>query len=84
MRCRIYFITNNELKAFILEFNLIKKHIPKYNFKLLDDKNYTYIEITNEKYPRFKISYYKKVPAKTRVFGLIHNNSNERNSTFIV
>nr|QOX89310.1 GIY-YIG nuclease family protein ['Parthenium hysterophorus' phyllody phytoplasma] len=55
-----YIITHNEVEAFILEANLIKKHIPKYNFKLLDDKNYAYIEITNEKHPRLKISYYKK------------------------
>ncbi|MDO8057425.1 excinuclease ABC subunit UvrC [Candidatus Phytoplasma gossypii] len=71
-----YIITHNELEAFILEANLIKKHIPKYNFKLLDDKNYAYIEITNEKHPRLKISYYKKVPTKTKVFGPYpYNNS---------
>ncbi|MDV3149400.1 MAG: excinuclease ABC subunit UvrC [Candidatus Phytoplasma australasiaticum] len=71
-----YIITHNEVEAFILEANLIKKHIPKYNFKLLDDKNYAYIEITNEKHPRLKISYYKKVPEKTRVFGPYpYNNS---------
>ncbi|MDV3163550.1 MAG: excinuclease ABC subunit UvrC [Pigeon pea little leaf phytoplasma] len=71
-----YIITNNELEAFILEANLIKKHIPKYNFKLLDDKNYAYIEITNEIHPRLKISYYKNIPQNATIFGPYpYNNS---------
>jgi excinuclease ABC subunit C len=48
-----YIITNSEVEALILECNLIKKHKPKFNILLKDDKNYPYIKITlNEDYPR--------------------------------
>lgn len=48
-----YIIVDNEVEALILEANLIKKHKPKYNILLRDDKQYPYIKVTiNEKYPR--------------------------------
>ena len=48
-----YIIVDNEVEALILEANLIKKHRPKYNILLRDDKQYPYIKVTvNEKYPR--------------------------------
>lgn len=47
-----YIITGSETEAFILEMNLIKKHHPKYNIMLMDDKRYPYICISNEKNPR--------------------------------
>ncbi|WP_349401850.1 excinuclease ABC subunit C [Candidatus Phytoplasma solani] len=64
-----YIITNNEQEALILEANLIKKHTPKYNFKLLDDKTYPYLEITQEKDPQLKISRFKKIPQEKTLFG---------------
>jgi excinuclease ABC subunit C len=44
--------TDSEVEALIFEANLIKKHKPRYNVNLKDDKSYPYIVITNEPYPR--------------------------------
>ncbi|MBF7096494.1 excinuclease ABC subunit UvrC [Alkalibacter mobilis] len=46
-------ITDSEVEALILEFNLIKKHLPRFNIMLKDDKSYPFIKVTlNENYPR--------------------------------
>ncbi|QHA92798.1 excinuclease ABC subunit UvrC [Bacillus sp. N1-1] len=47
-----YIVTSTNLEALILELNLIKKHDPKYNVMLKDDKSYPYIKITAEEQPR--------------------------------
>lgn len=51
-----YIVTSSELEALILELHLIKKHDPKYNIMLKDDKTYPYIKITAEKDPRLIIT----------------------------
>jgi len=48
-----YIVTESEIEALLLESNLIKKHKPKFNVRLKDDKRYPYIAVTmNEDYPR--------------------------------
>lgn len=51
-----FIVTASELEALILESNLIKRHKPRYNVRLKDDKRYPYIKITwQEDYPRILI-----------------------------
>ena len=50
-----FFITNSELEAIILECNLIKKHKPRFNILLRDDKSFPYIFISSEHdFPRIE------------------------------
>jgi len=52
-----YILTKTEVEAFLLEASLIKKHRPKYNIRLRDDKSYPYIRLTwNEDFPRLYLS----------------------------
>jgi len=65
-----YIVTQTEQEALILELNLIKKHDPKYNILLRDDKTYPYIELTNEPFPRLLVVRdHLRRKKNTRLFG---------------
>ena len=49
-------ITESEMEALILENNLIKKNLPKFNILLRDDKNFLYLRITNDLVPKLEIT----------------------------
>ena len=50
-------VTANELEAMILESNLVKKHRPRYNIILRDDKHYPFLKLTtSEPYPRLVVA----------------------------
>ena len=51
-----YIVTHTEIEALILESTLIKKHKPRYNILLKDDKKFPYFVITDEEYPRIIIA----------------------------
>lgn len=52
-----YILTDTEVEALILESNLIKKHRPKYNITMKDDKHYPFIRVTTgEAYPRIQLT----------------------------
>ncbi len=52
-----FFITSSEQEALILECNLIKRHRPRYNVRLKDDKTFPYLKIDlNDDWPRVHIT----------------------------
>jgi excinuclease ABC subunit C len=64
-----WIVVGSELEALILEMNLIKKHRPKYNIRLKDDKRYPYIKIHwNEPFPKVTVTR-QMVDDGSRYFG---------------
>ncbi|MEN8223082.1 MAG: excinuclease ABC subunit UvrC [Acidobacteriota bacterium] len=51
-----FIVTDNEVEALILENSIIKKNQPKYNIDLKDSKNFAFIKMTGEKFPRITIA----------------------------
>ena len=63
-----YILCQSEIEALTLENSLIKKYSPKYNIRLKDSKQYPYIKITAEEYPRV-IYTRKRLADKGKYFG---------------
>src|SRR5687767_7559896 len=51
-----FIVVDNEVEALVLESNLIKKHKPRYNVMLKDDKQYPHLKLTNEPFPKVVIT----------------------------
>ena len=49
-------IVSSEFEALVLENSLIKRHMPRYNILLKDDKGYPFVRMSAEEYPRFTIA----------------------------
>ena len=82
-------VTNTEADALILEYNLIKRHKPRFNVVLRDDKSYPYIYVTDHPYPR--IEFHRGARAgKGRYFGpypnagAVRKTVNELQKLFLV
>jgi excinuclease UvrABC nuclease subunit len=53
--------TENEKEAMLLEAELIKRYQPKFNIEWRDDKNYFFVGITNEEFPRVFLTHQTKL-----------------------
>jgi len=51
-----WIITDSETEALLMENNLIKEYIPRYNVRLKDDKSFPFIRFTNEPFPRIFVT----------------------------
>jgi excinuclease ABC subunit C len=51
-----FIVVDNEVEALVLESNLIKKHKPRFNVMLKDDKQYPHLKMTNEPFPKVVIT----------------------------
>jgi len=61
--------TDSVIEALILEANLVKKHQPKYNIKLKDDKSFVNIVISKGNFPRVFTDRYRQNRVKGKIFG---------------
>ncbi|MEQ1922900.1 MAG: excinuclease ABC subunit UvrC [Pyrinomonadaceae bacterium] len=51
-----FIVVDNEVEALVLESNLIKKHKPRFNVLLKDDKSYPHLKLTNEAFPKVVVT----------------------------
>ena len=61
------FVTS-EFEALVLENSLIKRHMPRYNILLKDDKGYPFVRLSRDSYPRFTMTH-KWASDGARYFG---------------
>jgi len=70
-----FIVTHSEVEALILENTLIKKHRPKYNIFMKDDKTFPYLKITNELFPQIFVTR-KVIKDDAKYFGPYTDSSN--------
>jgi excinuclease ABC subunit C len=75
-----FLVTDNEIEAFLLESNLIKQYRPIFNIDLKDQQRYTYLKISDEKFPRLLVARRNRdgkfMGVKGKVFGpFVHGSS---------
>lgn len=51
-----FIVVDNEVEALVLESNLIKKHKPRFNVLLKDDKSYPHLKLTHEPFPKVVVT----------------------------
>jgi excinuclease ABC subunit C len=68
-----YSVVTNEKEAILMEANLIYSQQPRYNILLKDDKNYTYVRLTEDPIPGFFLTR-RKFDPKSRYFGPFTQN----------
>ncbi|MCM3129823.1 excinuclease ABC subunit UvrC [Paenibacillus provencensis] len=68
-----YIVTSSNKEALLLELNLIKKHQPRYNVLLKDDKTFPYLKITNERHPKLEVTR-RVLKDKAKYFGPYPNS----------
>ncbi len=84
-----YIITDSEFEALILECSLIKQHSPKYNILLKDDKGYSYIKVSGDKWQKISCAL-QKDDENARYIGpynsgfLVKQAVEEANSVFML
>lgn len=69
-----YIVTDSEVEALILEYNLIKQYRPKYNILLRDDKKFPWIGLSAEAFPRLFIT--RDPSGRGRFFGPYASSGN--------
>src|SRR5258708_10024093 len=73
-------IVESELQALILEANLIKKYLPPFNISLKDDKDYIYIGLTDEDFPKVVTARKQDLKGLKRFFGPFPSATTVRNT----
>ena len=73
-------IVESELEALILEANLIKKYLPQYNVRLTDDKDYLYIKITKEEFPKILTARKQDLAGSLKYFGPFPSSTTVKNT----
>ena len=72
-----FILVASDAESYVLENNLIKKHSPKYNIRLKDDKSYPYVYLDlGEKYPRIEYKRKFKRKSSMEIFGPFTTGSN--------